>query len=149
MASVDMVRVPYRGAPPALTDLIGGRVQVVFDTFAASIELVRAGKLRALAVTTATRSAALPDVPSLGDYLTGYDASLMLGIGAPKNTPPGIIETLNKEINAALADPVVKERIANFGYVAFASSPAEYGKLIAEDIEKWAKVIKFAGIKPD
>jgi tripartite-type tricarboxylate transporter receptor subunit TctC len=149
MAGVDMVRVPYRGAPPALTDLIGGRVQVVFDTFAASIELIRAGKLRALAVTTATRSAALPDVPSLGDFLTGYDASLMLGIGAPKNTPPGVVETLNKETNAALADPVVKERIANFGYVAFASSPAEYGKLIAEDIEKWAKVIKFAGIKPD
>jgi tripartite-type tricarboxylate transporter receptor subunit TctC len=149
MAGVDMVRVPYRGAPPALTDLIGGRVQVVFDTFAASIELIRAGKLRALAVTTATRSAALPDVPSLGDFLTGYDASLMLGIGAPKNTPPGVVETLNKEINAALADPVVKERIANFGYVAFASSPGEYGKLVAEDIEKWAKVIKFAGIKPD
>jgi tripartite-type tricarboxylate transporter receptor subunit TctC len=92
---------------------------------------------------------ALPDVPSLGDFLTGYDASLMLGIGAPKNTPPGVVETLNKEINAALSDPVVKERIANFGYLAFASSPAEYGKLIAEDIEKWAKVIKFAGIKPD
>ena len=149
MAGVDMVRVPYRGAPPALTDLIGGRVQVVFDTFAASIELIRAGKLRALAVTTATRSAALPDVPSMGDFLAGYDASLMLGIGAPKNTPAGVVETLNKEIIAALVDPVVKERIANFGYVAFTSSPAEYGNLIAQDIEKWAKVIKFAGIKPD
>jgi tripartite-type tricarboxylate transporter receptor subunit TctC len=149
MAGVDMVRVPYRGAPPALTDLIGGRVQVVFDTFAASIELVRAGKLRALAVTTATRSEALPDVPSLGDFLPGYDASLTLGIGAPKNTPPGIVETLNKEIKTALGDPTVKERIANFGYVAFSSSPTEYGKLIAEDIEKWAKVIKFANIKPD
>jgi tripartite-type tricarboxylate transporter receptor subunit TctC len=149
MAGVDMVRVPYRGAPPALTDLIGGRVQVVFDTFAASIEFIRAGKLRALGVTTATRSAALPDVPSLGDFLPGYDASILLGVGAPKNTPVDIVATLNKEISAALADPSMKERIANFGYKTFASSPAEYGKLIAEDIEKWAKVIKFADIKPD
>jgi len=149
MAGVDMVRVPYRGAPPALTDLIGGRVQVVFDTFAASIELVRAGKLRALGVTTATRSAALPDIPSLGDFLPGYDASILLGIGAPKNTPSDIVEKLNKEIDAALVDPSMKARIANFGYTTFTSSPAEYGKLIAEDIEKWAKVIKFAGIKPD
>jgi tripartite-type tricarboxylate transporter receptor subunit TctC len=149
MAGVDMVRVPYRGAPPALTDLMGGRVQVVFDSFAASIELIRAGKLRALGVTTATRSEALPDVPSLGDFLPGYDASILLGVGAPKSTPPDIVATLNKEINAALFDPSMKARIASFGYTAFASSPAEYGKLIAEDIEKWAKVIKFAGIKPD
>ena len=105
MAGVDMVRVPYRGAPPALTDLIGGRVQVVFDTFAASIEFIRAGKLRALGVTTATRSAALPDVPSLGDFLPGYDASILLGVGAPKDTPADIVATLNKEISAALADP--------------------------------------------
>jgi tripartite-type tricarboxylate transporter receptor subunit TctC len=149
MAGVDMVRVPYRGAPPALTDLIGGRVQVVFDTFAASIEFIKAGKLRALGVTTAERSARLPDVPSLGDFLPGYDASILLGVGAPKNTPADIVATLNKEISAALADPSMKERIANFGYKTFASSPAEYGKLIAEDIEKWAKVIKFADIKPD
>ena len=149
MAGVDMVRVPYRGAPPALTDLIGGRVQVIFDTFAASIEYIRAGKLRALGVTTATRSAALPDVPSLGDFLPGYDASILLGVGAPKNTPADIVAKLNKEISAALADASMKERIANFGYKTFASSPAEYGKLIAEDIEKWAKVIKFADIKPD
>src|SRR5262249_15397537 len=120
MARVDMVPVPYRGAPPAITDLIGGRVQVVFDTFAASIEFVRAGKLRALAVTTATRSPALPDVPSLGDLLPGYDASTWLGIGAPKNTPPDIVEKLNKEINAVLADPSMEARIANFGYTAFA-----------------------------
>ena len=105
MAGVDMVPVPYRGAPPAVTDLLGGRVQVVFDTFAASIEFVRAGKLRALAVTTATRSPALPDVPSLNDFLPGYDASTWLGIGAPKNTPPDTVEKLNKEINAVLADP--------------------------------------------
>jgi tripartite-type tricarboxylate transporter receptor subunit TctC len=149
MAGADMVPVPYRGAPPAVTDLIGGRVQVVFDTFAASIEFVRAGKLRALAVTTATRSPALPDVPSLGDFLPGYDASTWLGIGAPKNTPPDIVEKLNKEINAVLADPTMEARFANFGYTAFASSPAGFGKFIAEDIEKWAKVVKFAGIKPE
>ena len=149
MAGVDMVPVPYRGAPPAVTDLIGGRVQVIFDTFAASIEFVRAGKLRALAVTTATRSPALPDVPSLGDFLPGYDASTWLGIGAPMNTPPAIVEKLNKEINAVLADPTMEARIANFGYTAFASSSAEFGKFIAEDIEKWAKVVKFAGIKPE
>jgi tripartite-type tricarboxylate transporter receptor subunit TctC len=149
MAGVDMVPVPYRGAPPAVTDLIGGRVQVVFDTFAASIEFVRAGKLRALAVTTATRSPALPDVPSLGDFLPGYDASTWLGIGAPMHTPPDIVEKLNKEINAVLADPTMEARIENFGYTAFASSSAEFGKFIAEDIEKWAKVVKFAGIKPE
>ena len=130
MAGVDMVPVPYRGAPPAVTDLIGGRVQVVFDTFAASIEFVRAGKLRALAVTTATRSPALPDVPSLNDFLPGYDVSTWLGIGAPKNTPPDIVEKLNKEINAVLADPTMEARIENFGYTAFASSPAGFGKFI-------------------
>jgi tripartite-type tricarboxylate transporter receptor subunit TctC len=148
MAGVDMVPVPYRGAPPAVTDLIGGRVQVVFDTFAASIEFVRAGKLRALAVTTATRSAALPDVPSLGEFLPGYEASSWGGIVAPKNTPPDIVEKLNKEINVALADPSMKARLANSGRTPFASSPADFGKFIAEEIEKWAKVIKFAGIKP-
>jgi tripartite-type tricarboxylate transporter receptor subunit TctC len=148
MAGVDMVPVPYRGTPPALTDLIGGRVQVVFDTFAASIEFVRAGKLRALAVTSATRSAALPDIPSLAEFLPGYDASSWGGIAAPKNTPPDTVEKLNKEINAALGDPSMKARLANFGHTAFASSPADFGKYIAEEIEKWAKVIKFAGIKP-
>ena len=149
MAGVEMVRVPYRGAPPALADLIGGRVQVVFDTFAASIAFVRAGKLRALAVTTATRSAALPDVPPLGDFLPGYDASTWLGIGAPKNTPPDIVEKLNKEINAALVDSSMQARIANFGYTVFASSPADFGKFIAEETEKWGKVIRAANIKPD
>jgi tripartite-type tricarboxylate transporter receptor subunit TctC len=149
MAGVDMVRVPYRGAPPAITDLVGGRVQVVFDTFAASIALVRAGRLRALAVTTATRSAALPDIPSLGDFLPGYEASLWMGIGAPRNTPPDIVGKLNTGINAALVDPSMKGGLANFGYTAFASSPAEFGKLIAEDIKKWSKVIKIAGIKAD
>ena len=149
MANVDMVPVPYRGAPPAVTDLIGGRVQVIFDTFAASIEFVRAGKLRALAVTTATRSPALPDVPPLGDFLPGYDASTWLGIGAPKNTPPDIVEKLNKEINAILADPTMDARIANFGYTTFASSSVEFGKFMANEAEKWSKVIRTAGIKAE
>jgi tripartite-type tricarboxylate transporter receptor subunit TctC len=149
MAGVDMVRVPYRGAPPAVTDLVGGQVQVIFDTFAASIALVRAGKLRALAVTTATRSPALPDVPSLGDFLPGYDASNWEGIGAPRNTPPDIVEKLNKEINAALVDPSMTARFAEFGHTAFATSPAEFGKFIAREKEKWAKVIQAANIKPD
>jgi tripartite-type tricarboxylate transporter receptor subunit TctC len=148
MAGVDMVPVPYRGAPPAVTDLIGGRVQVVFDTFTASIAFVRAGKLRALAVTTPTRSAALPDTPSLGEFLPGYEASSWAGIAAPKNTPADIIENLNKEINAALADPTMKARLADSGHTAFASSPAAFGKFIVEEIDKWAKVIKFAGLKP-
>jgi tripartite-type tricarboxylate transporter receptor subunit TctC len=149
MAGVDMVRVPYRGAPPALADLIGGRVQVVFDTFAASIALVRAGKLRALAVTTATHSPALPDIPSLGDFLPGYDASVWEGIGAPKNTPPEIVAKLNMEINAALVDPSMKARFANFGRTTFATSPAGFGKFIVEEIEKWANVIRLANIKPE
>jgi tripartite-type tricarboxylate transporter receptor subunit TctC len=149
MAGVDMVRVPYRGAPPALADLIGGRVQVVFDTFAASIALVRAGKLRALAVTTAAHSPALPDIPSLGDFLPGYDASVWEGIGAPKNTPPEIVAKLNMEINAALVDPSMKARFANFGRTTFATSPAGFGKFIVEEIEKWANVIRLANIKPE
>jgi tripartite-type tricarboxylate transporter receptor subunit TctC len=149
MAGVDMLRMPYRGAPPAVNDLMGGQVQVVFDTFAASIALVRAGKLRALAVTTATRSPALPDIPSLGDFLPGYDASNWEGIGAPKNTPPDIIEKLNKEINAALVDPSMKARFADFGHTVFATSPADFGKFIAEEKEKWGKVIRAANIKPD
>jgi tripartite-type tricarboxylate transporter receptor subunit TctC len=149
MAGVDMVRVPYHGSPPALADLMGDRVQVVFDTFAASIALVKAGKLRALAVTTTTRSAALPDVPCLSDFLPGYDASSWEAIGAPKNTPSDIVEKLNKEINAALVDPSMKERFADFGRTTSAISPAEFGKFIAEEKEKWGKVIKFANIKPD
>jgi tripartite-type tricarboxylate transporter receptor subunit TctC len=149
MAGVEMVSVPYRGAPPAITDLLGGRVQVVFDTFAASIEFVRAGKLRALGVTTATRSPALPHVPPLADFLPGYDASTWLGIGAPKDTPPDIVDTLNKEINAALADPAMEARIANFGYTVFASSPTGFGNFVAEETEKWSKVIRAANIKPE
>jgi len=149
MAGVDMVRVPYRGAPPAVTDLMGGRVEVVCDTFAASIALVKAGKLRALAVTTATRSATLPDVPPLADFLPGYDASNWKGIGAPKNTPADIVEKLNKEVSAALADPAIKSRFADFGTTPFSSSPAEFGKFVADEIEKWGKVIRAANIKPE
>jgi tripartite-type tricarboxylate transporter receptor subunit TctC len=149
MAGVDMVRVPYRGAPPAVTDLVGGRVDVVFDTFAASIALVRAGQLRALAVTTATRSEALPDIPSLGDFLTGYDASNWKGIGAPKNTPSDIVEKLNKEIRAALVDPSLKTKLADFGNAPFATSPAEFDKFFANEVEKWGNVVRAANIKPE
>jgi tripartite-type tricarboxylate transporter receptor subunit TctC len=149
MAGIEMVRVPYRGAPPALTDLLGGRVQVVFDTFAGSLPLVRAGKLHALGVTTTTRSASLPDVPPLAESLPGYEASQWYGIAAPKNTPAEVVDTLNKQINACLADPGLKTRLADLGSAVLPGSPANFGKFIAEEIQKWAKVIKFASIKPD
>ena len=149
MTGVNMVHVPYRGAAPALTDLLGGQVQVMFDTMPASIEYIRAGKLRALAVTTATRSEALPDIPTVGDFVPGYEASSWYGVGAPRNTPAEIVDKLNKEINAGLADPKIKARLADLGGTVFAGSPADFGKLIADETEKWAKVVKFAGIKPD
>ncbi len=149
MAGVDMVHVPYRGGTPALTDLIGGQVQVMFAALSSSIEYVRAGKLRALAVSTASRSNALPDIPPLADFLPGYEASGWFGIGAPKNTPAEIVERLSKEINAGLADPKLKARFADLGATVFAGSPADFGKFVAEETEKWAKVIKFAGIKPE
>ena len=145
MAGVDMVHVPYRGDGPALTDLIGGQVQVMFAAMPSSIEYIRAGKLRALAVTTATRSEALPDIPTVGDFVPGYEASGWYGIGAPKNTPAEIIDKLNKEINAGLADPKIKARLADLGGTVLPGSPADFGKLIADETEKWAKVIKFAG----
>jgi tripartite-type tricarboxylate transporter receptor subunit TctC len=147
MAGVDMVHVPYRGGGPALTDLIGGQVQVMFPTTTAAIEHIRAGKLRPLAVTTATRSEALPDIPTVGEFVPGYEAIVTDGIGAPKNTPPEIIDRLNKEINAGLADPAMKARLASLGVTAFPGSPADFGKIIAEETEKWAKVVKFAGLK--
>ena len=149
MAGVDMVHVPYRGGAPALTDLIGGQVQVMFATPIVSIEHIRAGKLRPLAVTSATRFGVLPDIPSVGEFLPGYEASVWVGLGAPKNTPIEIVDQLNKEINAGLADPKIKSGLADLGGGAFSSSPADFAKLIAEDTEKWAKVIKFAGIKAD
>lgn len=149
MAGVDMLHVPYRGGGPALIDLLAGQVALMFDTFATSIEHVRAGKLRALAVTSTTRSAVLPDTPTVGEFVPGYEAIGWQGIGAPRNTPVGIIDTLNRELNACLADPRLQARIADLGGTVFASSPAEFGAFVTEYTERWAKVIKFAGIKLD
>jgi tripartite-type tricarboxylate transporter receptor subunit TctC len=148
MAGINMVHVPYKGAAPALADLLGGQVQVMFSDMS-SIEYIRAGKLRALAVTTATRSDALPDIPTLGEFVPNYEASVWYGVGAPKNTPAEIISKLNREINAGLADPKVKARLADLGYTVFASSPAEFAKFIAEEVEQWAEVIRAANIKPE
>ena len=149
MAGVNMVHVPYRGVAPALTDLLGGQVQVLFANPAQSIQYIRAGKLRALAITTATRLEALPDIPTVGEFVPGYEASSIFGLGAPKNTPAEIIDKLNKEINAALADPKFKARLADMDGTVLGGSPADFGKLIAEETEKWGKVVKFANIKPD
>jgi tripartite-type tricarboxylate transporter receptor subunit TctC len=149
MASVDMVHVPYRGEGPALGDLVGGQVQVMFGVVASSIPHIRAGTVRALAVTTAMRSEALPDVPVLAELLPGYEASALFGIGAPKNTPAEIVDKLNREINASLADPKIRARLADLGGIVQAGSPADFGKLIAEETEKWAKVVKFSGAKPE
>ncbi len=149
MASVDMLHVPYRGNAPALTDLLAGQVQVLFDSISTSIEHIRAGKLRALAVTSAARSQALPDLPTVGDFVPGYEASAFFGVAAPKNTPAEIIEKLNKDINAGLADPKIKARLADLGGTVLPGSHADFGKLIADETEKWAKVVKFSGAKPD
>jgi tripartite-type tricarboxylate transporter receptor subunit TctC len=149
MTGVDLVHVPYRGSPPALTDMLGGQVQVMFDLMPSSIELIRAGKLRALAVTTATRSPALPDVPTVGEFVPGYEASTWQGIGAPKDTPIETVERLNREINAGLADPRIKARLADTGAAPFVGAPGDFGKFMANETEKWAKVVKFAGIKPE
>jgi tripartite-type tricarboxylate transporter receptor subunit TctC len=149
MAGVDLVHVPYRGAPQALTDLLGGQVQVSFDPLPASIEFVKSGKLRALAVTTATRSQALPDIPTIGDFVPGYEASGWNGVVAPKSTPIEIVHKLNTEINAGLADPGMRARFAELGGMVLAGSPADFGKLIVDETEKWGKVVKFAGIKPE
>jgi tripartite-type tricarboxylate transporter receptor subunit TctC len=149
MAGVDLLHVPYRGSGPMLTDLLGGQVQMAFDNLPASIEHIRAGKLRALAVATAMRSEALPNIPTVADFLPGYEASAWNGVGVPKDTPAEIIDKLNKEINAALADPKIKARIAELGAAVFPSSPTEFSKFIADETEKWSKVVKFADIKPD
>jgi tripartite-type tricarboxylate transporter receptor subunit TctC len=149
MAGVDLVHVPYRGAPQALTDLLGGQVQVSFDPLPASIEFVKSGKLRALAVTTATRSQALPDIPTIGDFVPGYEASGWNGVVAPKSTPIEIVHKLNTEIDAGLADPGMRARFAELGGMVLAGSPADFGKLIVDETEKWGKVVKFAGIKPE
>jgi tripartite-type tricarboxylate transporter receptor subunit TctC len=148
MTGMDMLHVPYRGTGPMLTDLIGGQVQVAFDPLPASIEHIRAGKLRALAVTTASRSEALPGIPSASEYVSGYVASNWYGFAAPKKTSSDIIDKLNTEINAALADPKIKGRLAELGGTPFASSPADFTKFVADDTAKWAKVIRAANIKP-
>jgi tripartite-type tricarboxylate transporter receptor subunit TctC len=149
MTSVDINHVPYRGAAPALTDLLGGQVQVMFPTIPSSIEYVRAGKLRALAVTTAMRSEAFPEIPTIGDFVPGYESSAWLGLGAPKNTRAEIIDKLNREINSGLADPKIKMRFADLGGDVLALSPADFGRLIADETEKWGKVIRAANIKAD
>jgi tripartite-type tricarboxylate transporter receptor subunit TctC len=149
MTGVNMVQVPYRGDAPAVTDLISGQVQVMFCNIVSSVEHIRAGRLRALAVTTARRSDALPDVPTVGEFVQRYEASAWWGFGAPKNTPAAIVEKLNKEINTGLADLKMKARLADLGGTVLPGSPAEFGKLIADETEKWAKVVKFAGIKAE
>jgi len=149
MTGVNMLHVPYRGGAPAMTDLIGGQVHVYFGTISESIEYIRASKLRALAVTTATRSEVLPNIPTVGEFVPGYEASGWQGVGAPKNTPTDIIDKLNKEINAGIADPKLKARFADLGNTPLPGSPADFGKFIADETDKWAKVIKFANIKAE
>jgi tripartite-type tricarboxylate transporter receptor subunit TctC len=149
MTDVNLVHVPYRGAGPALVDLLGGQVQVMFPTMSSSIEYIKAGKLRVLAVTTATRSPALRHVPTVNEFVPGYEATTWYGVGIPKHTPAEIVDKLNKEINAALVDPKMKARLADLGGDVLPGTPADFGKLIADETEKWAKVITSAGIKPE
>jgi len=149
MAGVNLVHVPYHGSSPALSDLLAGQVHVMFDNMASSIALIRAGRLRPLAVTTPARSETLPDVPSISEFVPGYAASGWNGIAAPKNCPAEIVAALNTEVNAALADPKIKAKLADLGGTTLPASSVEFGKFIAEDTEKWAKVVTFAGIKPD
>jgi tripartite-type tricarboxylate transporter receptor subunit TctC len=149
MAGVSMTHVPYRGSAPALTDLLGAQVQAMIDTTPASIEYIRAGRLRPLAVTTATRADVLPDVPILSDFVPGYEASSWYGMGAPRNTPREIVNNLNTEINAGLDDPKLRARFADLGGAVLGGPPEAFGKLIAEETEKWAKVVKFSGARPD
>jgi tripartite-type tricarboxylate transporter receptor subunit TctC len=149
VADVNMIHVPYRGTGPALTDLLGGQVQVMFGSIPASIEYIKAGKLRALAVTTKTRSEALPDTPTVSDFLRGYEAVSWHGVSAPKSTPADIVDKLNREINAGLANPQLKARLADLGGIPFPGSPSDFGKFIADETEKWGKVIRAGNIKPE
>jgi tripartite-type tricarboxylate transporter receptor subunit TctC len=149
MTGIDMVHVPYKGAAPALTDMLGGRVQVIFDNLPSAMQHIKAGTLRALAVTTETRSPQLPDVPTVAETVKGYEASAWFGVGAPKNTPRPIIEKLNKEINAILAEPAMKARLDELGGVPLIGTPEDFGKIIQSETDKWAKVVEFAGIKVD
>jgi tripartite-type tricarboxylate transporter receptor subunit TctC len=146
---IKMIHIPYRGDVPAITDLLAGQVQVYFGTLPASVEYVRAGNLRALAVTSAARSPALPDIPAMGEFLPGFEASIWNGLSAPKNTPAEIVEKLNREINAGLADPELKAHLADLGATPFPGSPADYAKLVADETEKWGKVVKLSGATPD
>jgi tripartite-type tricarboxylate transporter receptor subunit TctC len=149
MTGVNMVHVPYRGGPQAITDLLGGQVQVYFGVVPGSIEHIRGGKLRPLAVTTATRWEGLPDIPTVGDFVPGYEASFWCGVGVPKATPAGIVDKLNKEINAALTDTKMMARLADLGGTVFAVSPSAFGRFISDETEKWGRVVKFANIKPE
>ena len=149
MTGVEMVHVPYRGSSPALADLVGGQAQVMFDNLPSSIGFIKAGKLRALAVTTAVRSAQLPDIPPVGEFLPGYEASSWFGVGAPKNTPPRIVDKLNREINNGLADPKLTAKIGELGGTAQPGSSADFARFIAEETKKWAKVVKFSGARPN
>jgi tripartite-type tricarboxylate transporter receptor subunit TctC len=149
MAGVNLVHVPYRGLAPAVTDLLGGQVQAIFSTMPPVIEHIKAGTLRGLAVTSTARYDALPDLPTIGDALPGYEATITFGLGAPRNTPADIIDRLNKETNVALADPAIKVKLADLGVVPSAQSSAQFGKLLADETEKWSTVIKAAGIKPE
>jgi tripartite-type tricarboxylate transporter receptor subunit TctC len=149
MTGVNMVHVPYRSVAAGMTDMLSGQVQVTFGTTASTIEYIKAGTLRALAVTTATRAEALPDLPAIAEFVPGYEASAWFGAGAPRNTPVEIVNKLNEEINACLADPKLQARIADLGGIAITGSPADFAKLIAEETEKWAKVVKFSGAKPE
>ena len=149
MTGIDMVHVPYRGVAPALADLIGGQVQVLFDTMPNAIEYIKAGKLRALGVTTTARSAAMPELPTVAEFLPGYESSAWYGVSAPKGTRADIVDKLNKEINAGLSDPRLSARFAELGGIPIRGSAAEFGKLIADETEKWGKVVKFAGIKAE
>jgi len=149
MTGVNMIHVPYRGLSPALTDLLGGQVQVIFSSLPAAIEYIRANKLRALAVTTAMRFEGAPDIPSVGEFVPGYEASQWYGVGVPKNTPVAIVEKLNKEINAGLANPKLKAQLADLGGTVLPGPAADFGKLIAEETEKWAEVVKLSGAKPN
>ncbi|HEY3643150.1 MAG TPA: tripartite tricarboxylate transporter substrate binding protein, partial [Xanthobacteraceae bacterium] len=149
MAGVGILHVPYRGVAPAIADLLGGQVQVIFGTMPAVIAFIKSGKLRALGVTTATRSDELPDVPTIAEFVPAYEASQWYGIGAPRNTPAAVIERLNRETNAVLAEPGMKARLAELGASVLSGSPADFGKLIVEETAKWAKVVKLSGARPD
>jgi tripartite-type tricarboxylate transporter receptor subunit TctC len=149
MAGVNLVHVPYRGSPPALTDLLAGQVQVMFDVMSSSLPYIRSARLHALGVTTATRSPVLPDVPTIGEFVPGYEASAIGGLGVPKGTPAEIVDKLNREINAGLADPTMRARFAELGLTPLSGSPADFRKLVAEETAKWGRVVKFANIRPE